>query len=680
MPFRPLFRSLALPILGGALVLGLACKGKSNSSDPVVETTAVISGTISFDRKVVTRDVNGLPTGIEATPSQTNLPVRGAVLALYREVVDPDQPDPSKKDPSKTYFLRDASAYTGTDGTYSITVTKGERYMLELQSSIQLRTNLGTQIISVLVDDPVRGMYSQTPVINRYRYCIRRALDGTPAATGAGQNHVAVSAVQGNTTLNMHIGVGDAWFMADTESNQIGSLPVSYVVPSYSPASPGYQHAGTLESTASGSKVIAILDSFANFAYCQGTAYNPLPVTADRFLDLHYLQGTSQPKGTFVEYDRATYPKVANSTQDNVAFDPFNGSLHYFGCINGTLTGTKEDAWDDGLLMSLAARGYYYATLSPRWPFTSSSLYGQQGPLPVAKPLTHLQSEMALMEGLSQAFAAVIQKNPYLDLAGTDISSVGSLTDPDKTIYSAPLIRALGWKLALRAQSINTYPGTPTDWPNLNIQNMLSFFLVNVPPDYTDSPNLYLQLSALSSATKSVGGLDPSSVFTEANLQGILSGTPFNIPITNIPYPRPTGGALGPLVADWGTHPSGTMPSIQLSMSNATLAGSSYPNLTPEELQYVRFIQFGNKRYTFSVTTVPASLSGGKVEVTFISPNTPTGLAAQTFLLTGTTAPITITLNGPASVDGTQLVRLRMISPSTPQPNTTVTLTLTPQN
>jgi hypothetical protein len=671
MPFRPIFRSLALPILGGVLVLGLACKGKSNSSDPVVETTAIVSGTISFERKVVTRDVNGVPTGIEATPSQTNLPVRGGVLALYRQV------DVTENNVTKTYFVRESTSLTGLDGTYSVTVMKGERYMLELQSSIQIRATTGLQTVNVLADDPVRGMYSQTPVINRYRYCIRRALDGTPAATGAGQNHVAVSAVQGNTTLNMHIGVNDSWFLADTEPNQLGSLPVNFIVPSYSPGSAGYQQAGALESAPSGSKINAILDSFANFAYCQGTTYTALPVTADRFLDLHYTQGTSQPKGTFVEYDRASYPKVANPTQDNVAFDPFMNSLHYLGCIRGTGT---DDAWDDGLLMSLAARGYYYATMSPRWPFTSASLYGQQGPLPVAAPLTHLQSEMALMEGLSQAFAAVIQKNPYLGLAGTNISDVSSLTDADKTIYSAPLIRALGWKLALRAQSINTYPGTPADWPNLNIQNMLSFFLVSIPGDYTDSPNLYLQLSALSAATSSVGGLNPSTVFTEANLQGILSSAPFNIPVNNIPYPRPTGGALGPLVADWGTHPSGILPSVQLSMSKAVVVGSTYPNLTPEELQYARFIQFGNKRYTFSVTTTPASLSGGQIEVTFISPSTPTGLGAQTFLLSGTSAPTTITLNGPVSADGFQLVRLRMISPSTPQPDTTVTVTLTPQN
>ena len=74
----------------------------------------------------------------------------------------------------------------------------------------------------------------------------------------------------------------------------------------------GYQKAGQLEAAPTGSRVLSILDAFVDMAAYLGTNGSLVPVTpggSGTTLDLHYLMGRTEPRGTYVEWDRSSYPE-----------------------------------------------------------------------------------------------------------------------------------------------------------------------------------------------------------------------------------------------------------------------------------------------------------------------------------------------------------------------------------
>lgn len=665
----PFFKRLALPLAAGILVLGLACKGSSKKDAPAA-TTVTVSGKVTFDRLMMLRDANGLPTGFEATATKLNQPARNVLVTLYRQVTVTENSLP------QVYFVREATTSTALDGAYSFKVTKGEPYMVELQAAASFRGFVTNDQVTILEDSASEGLYSTAAVNHRKKYCIRKALDGTLPSTAPAANHVATASVSADTTLDFHVGTSDSWFTADTEFDHNANRSLLYVVPGYSPASANYQQAGTLESSPTGSRLLGILDDFASIGYYSGLTSTLTVVPgrdSERFLDLHYKQGVNQPKGTFIEFDQSTYPVTPGASGVNVALNPFTGVTHFMGAV------ASSDAWDQGAILTLAARSFYYAGLYSRIELSASTIEGHKAPMPIAQALPDLQAELALLEGMPQALAALVQKNPYLGASALDIRDLTSLPAAKRNIYSAPYIRALGWEIALKAHTI-TGPGTPTQWDTMKPGNLTPFFGLVSPTTSTDLPNLYLQLQNLHVANTSPGGLNPSTIFTDAAIEAMLTGAPLSAPAGNIPWPRPTGGPLSYTIDDWGTQPNGTLPGTTLSMANATLVGSSYPNLSVDELRFGRFLQTGTKTYTFQATTSPATITGGQVEISFISP-APQGTVVRTFLLSGSMgAPVSLTLEGAVGAAASHTVRLRMLSPTTVQPDTTVTLSLVPQN
>ncbi|NWJ41508.1 MAG: hypothetical protein HXX12_11125 [Geothrix sp.] len=642
----PLSRAF-LQTLGAIVLLAmaLACKGKSKGSSSTTVTPSVsISGTVTYKRVPLARDANGVPTGLKdaAIPANlTSLPARGVVIRAYQQL------EQTKPDGTKILVWTIArSGVTDALGAYVLSVPKDRPTMVEVISSF---TGGNSSQIN-LVAEP-GGINSTTGALDRLRYALRKAADGTsPAGNNAPSWTVTADAV-----VDFSVGLNDVWWLVDPAFNLASSE-----APLTNQAVLETSISGRTTGLGSGSRVLGIGDTIATFVTAYGAA------TPGTTLDLHYWPGHSEPRGSYIEYDRSLFPQ---------AYDTSTGNFHYFGSIRGA--DVNDDAWDEGVILPMLGRNFLYGTNLGR---TFSIPFNPL--LPASSAQADLIPDMARIEGLADAMAANLLKSPYLaDTQGTglaapvlDIRDISGLPPSQLTPYSAPAIRAFAWEIILKANSLPS-PGTSADWATINPLVIPRFFRAPVSPtkaatDTTAARDLeplsiYNQFDRLKEVKSASDPVDLSAIFTDAALTTLAA--PFGIT-----WPRPTTAPYAAFVSDWGTDPTTAFPPVTLSMAKAIQVNGSYPNLSQGEIFYTGFSLNADKRCTLAATISPALGAGAKIEVDM--PGT-----LRTFSFTGSggsTEVIVIPVANTAPYY--HPLRLRLKSPATLQPDVVVTLALVP--
>ena len=635
---------ISLQTLGATLLLALAlaCGGKSNDTT-TTSTTAIITGNVTYLRVPLAVDADGIPTGLKDASVVANLkslPVRGVVLRAYQKI-EQTKPDGTKE----LRWVVARTAVTDTSGNYAIAVTKDRPTMVEVLSSFAG----GGEVLINVVAEP-GGINSTTVALDRLRYALRKAADGTAPAN----INTPSSTITGDAVVNFSVGLNDEWWMVNPSfnlSNTEAPLTDQAVLET--------SVAGRTAGLGSGSRIMGIGDTIATFVAQYGSA------TPGTSFDIHYRPGWSEPRGSYVEYDTSKFPQ---------SFDSSTGKYHFFGALRGA--DDNDDAWDEGVILPLLARNRLYASNSGRT-FTVAA-----NPLhPAGVALTDLVPDMARIEGLADVMAANILKSPFLaDTKGTtlasllDIRDISALSPDQLSPYSAPAIRAFGWEILLKASSQPT-PGVSSDWAKIDPLATQRFFqapaLTKIATATSDARDveplsIYNQLDRLKEAKSATEPVDLAGVFTDAVLTNLAA--PFGIT-----WPRPTTGAIASFVADWGTDPTTSFPPVTLSMAKATQVNGAYPNLTQGEVFYAGFSVNADKRCTLTATIAPALGPDVKLEV-----DLPWMVRTFTFSGSGgTTETITIPVNS-TLVPYYHPMRLRLKSPATLQPDVVVTLTLTP--
>ena len=638
----PLYRA-SLRALGAVALLAtaLACGG-SKGGTTTAATTIAVSGTVTYTRVPLATDTNGVPTGLVDSSVAANvqtLPAKGVLVRVYQRY---DQVNSDGTTQSSWIVLSGGSTFTDTNGYYAVTVPNDRPLMVELLSTF----DGGEGHPLNLVGDPA-GINSTLPQAVRYRYAMRKAVDGTAPAG----NPTPAAVPTGDSVVNFAVGLTDAWWLVDP----------SYILSSLVASDAGNPINETTlpgRTVGTGSRILAIGDTIANFKSIYGLA------TPGTTLDLHYAPGVSEPRGSFVEYDRSVYP---------LAYDEHLANRHYFGSLQGGPT--NDDAWDEGVILPMIARNALFNGNAGRtYSLPRSPL------LPVAAALADLSPDMARIEGLAEAMAANILKSPYLaDTQGTalaapvvDIRDISSLTSAQLTPYSAPAIRALAWEIILKANSVAS-PGTPTTWSTLNALTAARFFIspAQTSADITlgaEPLNIYSQLPRLKEGKSVVEPVDLATVFTDSVLTSLTA--PYGVP-----WPRPTTGSYASFAMNWGTDPNAlTAPlaPFPLSMAKAVQVRGTYPNLSAGEVFYSGFNLSADKRYLIGVSITPALAAGGELvlDLPYLDRTfTFTGAGGSTQAIVFA-ASITPPVYYP--------VRVRLKSPDTLQPDVAVTVTFTP--
>jgi hypothetical protein len=274
--------------------------------------------------------------------------------------------------------------------------------------------------------------------------------------------------------------------------------------------------------------------------------------------------------------------------------------------------------------------------------------------------------------------AANLLKSPYLaDTNGTvlasplvDVRDISGLATNQLTPFSAPAIRALAWEIILKSNGLPS-PGTSSDWSNIKPPTTVRFLMP--PGGPTDSSgtrdaepiNIYTQLARLKETKASSEVVDLAAIFTDPVLTTLTA--PFGIV-----WPRPTSGETALFVRDWGTDPLGPVGPAFLTMGSSIQVHGTYPNVTRGEVVYAGFSLTTDKRYTLSATITPALTTGNRIELDLPRMN-------RTFTFTGaggSMAATTFPVN--ATAPYYHPLRLRLVSPSSVQPDVTVTIAFTP--
>ena len=638
--YRAFLRVLgATAILG--LGLGLACKGHSGGT--AAKTTFNLVGLVTYTRIPLAKDANGVPTGLVDSTVPANLETdlaRGVQVRAYQRN-DQTLPDGT----IATVWTVIKATFTDISGVYTMVLPNDKPLMIEVLSSF----NGGDGHTVNVVGDP-DGIGSAVPAIDRLRYAMRKALDGTAPA----DNPVPASLPTGDTTLNFSVGLTDKWWLVNSSYNSqtlVAPLATSALDETTLPG----------RTTGTGSRILAIGDSITRFV----TAYSK--ATPGESVDLHYVPGLSDPRGSFIEYDPTVYPLSTVLNPSTYSF-----THRYFGSLQG---GVNDDAWDEGVIFPLLARNVLYGMMLTR-PF------GMPGAplLPQAASLTELTPDQALIEGLANAMAANLIRSPYLaDTQGTGLASpvtdtrdISTLTTAQLSPYSAPAISALTWELILKANSLPS-PGTPTNWDTINAAAMGRFFggpaFPSSTPNYEAEPlSIFTQIGRLSESRVVTEPVDLAPIFTDATLTPLLA--PFGTP-----WPRPTSGPLSAFAASWGVDPNSSiapLPPVILSMAKAVQVHGVYPNNAEGEVAYAGFTLSADKAYTLSIAISPALASTAQLELMLPS------FQASPLTFTGSGGSMRVVLQGNSTTPVFQPVRMRMISPTVVQPDTTVTVSLVP--
>ncbi len=632
LPNRDTLQTLGAAVL---LALALACGGSSGGTT-AADTVATLTGNVTYLR-VPLATTAGVPTGlVDATVGANlkTLPAQGALVRIYQQI-DQTKPDGS----IVKIWAMAGNAYTDSSGNYSISMTKGRSTMVELLSTF----NGGNSTRVSVVAEPA-GINSPTLALDRLRYGLRKAVDGTTSTT----SNTPASVPTGNATVNFTVGLNDVWWLVDPGVNLNNAE-----APNLASAVLETTISGRTAGQGSGSRILGIGDSITTFLTTYGAT------TPGGHLDLHYWPGRSEPRGTYIEYNRALFPQ---------AFDSSAGAAHFFGSIQGGPT--NDDAWDEGVLFPMLARGVLYATdLSRTFGVTRNPMF------PAGAAQADLTPTMARIEGLAEAMAANLLKSPYLaDTQGTLLAAMKDVrTFTGSGPYAAPAIRALAWEVILKANSV-TSPGTATQWATINPLATNRFFLppsgaTNGATDTTardtEPINIYTQLTRLQEAKATTEPVDLAALFTNTALTSLT--TPYGIT-----WPRPTTGEYLLFFKDWAADPTGVLALPTFSMAKAAQVNGAYPNLSTGEVLFGGFTVSVDKRCVLTVALSPALPSGARVEVDL-------PMMARTFSFTNTGSDTgAIVIPCYTTAPSFHPVRIRLISPDATQPTTTVTLTLTP--
>jgi len=642
----PLYRAF-LQTLGAAalLALALACGGKeTNTTQTPASVDVTISGKVSYQRVPLVKDAQGVPTGLADPTVVANLqtlPARGVTVRVFQQI-EQTAPDGTKT----PVWILVRRGLTDVLGQYSLPVPKDRPTMVEVLSSFN-DFNEKDQVVNVVAEPG--GVDSLTVALDRLNYALRKAPNG---AAPAG-NNTPSSTMTADTTLDFAVGLSDAWWLVNpviTLSNSQAPLLGQAVLETTIP--------GRTAGLGSGSRILAIGDTVVSFVTLYGSA------TPGTTLDLHYWPGRSEPRGSFVEYDRSVFPQ---------AYDSYTNKVHFFASLRGGTT--NDDAWDEGVILPLLARNLLFAGNSSRW--FSVPL----NPLiPTGTPLVDLSPDLARIEGLADTMAANLMKSPYLaDTQGTglaspviDIRDISGLGTAGLSPYSAPAIRAMGWEVILKANGLPS-PGGVADWNTIKPAAATRFFQVPSISALTggieaEPLNIYSQLNRLQEPKGNLEPVDLASIFTNAALTPLLA--PFGLT-----WPRPATGPESAFSTSWGTDPNSPITPLApmtFSMSKAVQVGGTYPNVSQGEVVYAGFSLNTDKRYVISAVIAPALNPSAEVELAL--PYLP-----RSFVFTGAggnTGALVIPMSGTAPIF--HPVRIRLKSPASIQPDTTVTIAFTP--
>jgi hypothetical protein len=629
--YRAFLQTLGAVVL---LALALACHGKSGSGQEA--GTAIVTGTVTYVRVPLATNAQGVPTGLvdaSVAANLTTLPARGVFVRVYQQVL---QTNPDGITTTPVWFMM-AETLTDASGNYSVSVAQGRQSMVEVLSSFDGGNSNRIRLLA----EP-QGINSATMAIDRLQYAQRKAADNTTPPGNAPNSMLNV-----NSTVNFAIGLNDPWWVMDpayTLTNRQAPLVEQAVLETTLP--------GRTAGLGTGSRVLGIGDTIASFLLNYGVA------TPGTTLDLHYWPGRSEARGSYVEYDTSQFPQALDLTA---------GKSHFFGSLRGGPA--NDDAWDEGVILPLLARGVLFAGNNGRtFSVPLNPLFPQGAALP------NLSPDLARIEGLADAMAANVLKSPYLaDTQGTtatvkDIRDISGLSASQKSPYSAPALRAFAWEIILKSNSLTT-PGTAATWTTINPLAAARFFAAPVGPTNgsldLEPLNIYSQLARLNEGKAASEPADLNAIFTSQVLSTL--GTPFGVS-----WPRPTNSPYALFIADWGADPVSPLPSVVLSMAKAAQVNGSYPNYSQGEVFYAAFSLNADKRCILNAVISPALAAGAKVDVDLPQLN-------RTFHFTGTggsTEVITIPVN--ATAPYYHPVRLRMVSPSAVQPDSTVTLSFIP--
>lgn len=639
MSHAPSLRSrIAAAAAALGLLLAVGCSGKK-SSEAAPVTTAVLQGNVTYVRIPVAKDSNGMPTGLDTNPADyQTLPARGVAVRAY------------ELDPNTAQWRAKQIGYTDSNGNYSFAVPAGDNYTVQVESFAR---PFGLYAIS-LVADP-NGLSSTLPQAQRAHYFLRCAADGTPATSSA-PIPSSTTIAGSNYTVNFAVNLTTSWMTGSTELKADGT-------------SPAFASAG-FEASPTGSRVLAILDS----VYAISATYvNPTALTTpEPPLDLHYVMGHSEPQGTFIQYDLHHWVQPGPGGLD-LAYDPNTGTDHYFGSIQGA--SANDDAWDQSVLYVLLGRDILARDLSAGTYATAPHALG-----PVGSPIDGLSPDLALEEGLPFAMAANLLQSPYLaDTDGTsallslkDIRDISSVPAANVGPYSPLSLASLYWNLGLKANGI-TAPGTATNWATIQPTAIARIFGLALPSGGSFYPaNIYSQLALLKNAKSSLEPVDLAAIFDDTTLNTITS--PYNLP-----WPQPTTTVFGQTWTSATVGTSGTtyVYNGTLSMASDQMVGGVYANASYQEIAYLGVPQAYDQAYQMTLQTTPNPLpAGATIEVVVFA-----GSNTQAYTFSGNSAsPLAFTLAGTGNTTTPAYypIRVRLISPSTLQPDIPFTLQLAP--
>lgn len=639
--FRSSWRSLATLAMLCLFPLGLGCGGKN---DPAVssETANIkISGTVTYIRKPLAAGTDGIPTGLKTDPADfTTLPLRGVGVRAYQGKVETDA-----SGSQVTVWKLVGATITTSEGKYSLSVAPEEPTFIEILSSINPGSSTSVRVLATSISDP-------TPLAKRPFYVLRKAADGTSPAGDQTPSSTPVA----DSTVDFAIDLTQPWWIGPV-SDRIDKT-VTTAVPPVTTWLPSLSQ----ESAGTGSRVAAILDTVYTFSSNIG---DPTP---GNLLSLHYDVAAPDSGPSFVEYDREAYsPTKATNT--------------YFGYLRATAA--NDDAWDEGVILPLLARshlvGQKFTALTPTTPLANRT------------DLQDLRPEMALVEGFSQAIAAILLKSPYLaDTAagGLVVRDVRATSGLGNDAYSAANLSAIAWALNLHACGtlngtvVTPVADTPTGWATLSQTALRRFFTIVPPVDATtslptDVGSIYSQIARLQEARGAADSVDLAAFFPNATLTPLLQ-TPFNIT-----WPRPTSTATLPdplvpeagFLGNWGADPNSltaALPGFTLSMVSAHRnALNRFPNFSKGEVYRTQFTLSGDRLYLLSVSTPGGIPAGAQIEV---------AVGGEKYLFSDSTSSIELpALRGNSTSPAKYGVQVRLLSPDNALPDLPVTIRLEPR-
>lgn len=611
--------NLAAAFALAGLLLGMSCKGSGSAPSPT-EGNRTISGTVSYVRIPELRDTSGVPIGLETDPSKyTTLPAPRVLLRIH---IGKEETNAAGQ---KVWIWQTTlPVFTDADGKYSQAVSKDSYGFVEL-ASLGSRTDSGQTVRIIAKDSSGLGIDSTVSADERPVYVMRRPLDGSDPSNSTNPTLPAATA-SNDATIDFKVGVNDKWLLY-----------------SWSSTSPD---TAVLETTGSGSRVLAILSSSAKVA-----KYYDDPGVGTLLL-LHYSPGISHSRGSFIEYDPLAYPKSFSGS----------GIRYLFGSIRGSAS--NDDAWDEGVLLPLFCRNRLWNQrptglypLNPRRPEEAGFLTDVQD----------LSPDLAFLQGFPEAMAASILKSPYLaDNTGNTVFSIRDIRDwrhAGTAPYSAPAIAALGWDLVLKANKIDS-PGTPTKWADIDplaLVRLASYITIKESDGLApkDVNNIYTQLLRFQEEKASTEPIDLKTIFTNAALTPLLE--PYGLV-----WPRPVTGPHATFLSNWGTDPLSFTKGFTFSMTNAVTDRSGvYRNVGRTEVAYGYILL--SKDATYAVSVSPAPPADATIEVTL--PN------REPYVFSPTqSGPIRISIAGNTSTPIYNPFRVRLISPSVKQGDYTFTL------